>query len=325
MLTEFLLTPDAICDSDGRNGTDVVRELKNCLFPFSGTPIALICNLGGDDWVRAVSSKIARIPDGNHRSLVQNLFMQIVDQLSVSRPVDHDIKDDESSWVSAGIKSSALVPLGKIVVSGCTTPPPEAAIQLRKFTSHDFWKEYRNPRLVSRNKACQEDALRAICTHSDWIVIRLPQIRGGCDDEIVTAKQIIQLANGLPTGFSKTKIDLHLCLRKNIREENLFNGVSHELKNFTRQGIDVTLTLFPAENKILNREIIGGEYTATSQQNEIPKPLWWITMAHVAVGSRNANDAGDAGNTWSLFSRAEAHNRFEEINKAEPLKKLKLN
>ncbi len=321
MLMEFLLTPDAICDTNGRNGTDVVRELKECLFPFSGAPIALICNLGGDKWVKAVSSKIARIPDGNHRSHLQDLFRQIVDQISVSRPVDHGIKDDESSWVAAGVESSSLVPLEKIVVSNCTALPTEEAVQLRKFTSRGFWEDYQNPRRVGRNRACQESVLRAICTHSDWIVIRLPQIRGGRDDEIVTAKQIIRLANELPSGFPKTKIDLHLCLRKNIREEKLINGVSHELKHFARQGIDLTLTLF-SENKILDREIIGGMFTETSQLNEIPKPLWWITMNHVAIGKRDANDADAEGNAWSLFSREKAHDRFEEIAKTEPLKKI---
>jgi hypothetical protein len=43
-------------------------------------------------------------------------------------------------------------------------------------------------------------------------------------------------------------------------------------------------------------------------------------MTHVAVGSRDATLAGEAGNTWSLFSRQKAYQRFEQIRAATPLK-----
>lgn len=37
-------------------------------------------------------------------------------------------------------------------------------------------------------------------------------------------------------------------------------------------------------------------------------------MTHVAVGSGIAANAGEAGNTWSLFSLKKTHERFEKID-----------
>ena len=318
MLTEFLLTPDAISHADGRVGTDVVREIANCLFPVAAAPTALFCKLGGDDWIRAVSSNIARITNVNHRQSAMTLFAKIVDQLSVSCPAVARSGNDEASWIDAGLRSSAQVPFGRIVVSGSSVPPSQVGASLREFVSPEFWEELANPRIVGRETATQENVLRAICTHSDWLVMRLPQIRGGNDDEIVTAKQIIRLANQVPAGFRKAEIDLHICLVRNITEERLIRGVAGELNPFSRQGATITLTVWP-ERHFVNRELLGGEYTTTSPGHRVRKPCWWITMTHVAVGSRNAANAGEAGNTWGLFSRRLAHARIDEIENDKPL------
>jgi hypothetical protein len=319
MLTEFLLTPDTLSDNDGRDGTEVVRELKNCLFPFAAAPSALICKLGDDEWTRAVGSKIARIANSNHRQLAMSLLTQLVEQLSVSRPTIRRNSEDEVGWIDAAVRSSTQVPLGRIIVSGQASPPASIGATLKEFMSSAFWEKLPNPRLVGRDKASQEQVLRAICTHSDWLVIRLPQIRGGSDDEIVTVKQILELSNRLPVGFRKTVIYLHICSIRNIPEGNLVRGVAAALDSFIRQGVRIELNIWP-ESHFVNRELIGGQYTKASQGQQVHKPLWWVTMTHVAVGSRQATNAGEAGNTWSLFSRRKAYERYEQI-KADTLGK----
>lgn len=320
MLTELLLTPDALSDSDGRDGSDVVRELKNCFFPFAATPTALVCKLGDEEWTRAASRKIALLTNPNHRQLAMSLLIQLVEQLSVIRPAVRRNGDDEAGWIDAAGRSSTQVPLGRIVVSGQSTPPSSNGSTLKELMTPSFWETFSNPRLVGREIATQEDVLRAICTHSDWLLLRLPQIRGGSDDEIVTVKQILKLSNRLPAGFPKSTIDLQICAIRNIPEQNLVRGVKAELDTFIRQGANITLTIWP-EKHFVNREIIGGEHAKTSSGKLVPKPLWWITMTHVAVGSRTAGTAGEAGNTWSLFSRQKAHERFEQI-KADSSGKL---
>jgi hypothetical protein len=312
MLTEFLLTPEALSDSDGRDGTEVVRELKNCLFPFAAASTALVCKLGGEEWTRAASGRIARIADVNHRQLAMSLMTQIVQQLAVTRPAIQRHGDDEAGWIHAAMQSSAQVPLGRIVVSAGSTPPARLGASLKEFVSREFWEKLSNPRLVGRDVATQQGVLTAICTHSDWLLIRLPQIRGGSDDEIVTVKQIAALANQLPPGFRQSSIDLQICAMQNIPERNLIRSVTGELDSYIRRGVKITLTIWP-ERHFVNRELIGGEYAQTSNGTIVPKPLWWITMTHVAVRGRHVPNAGEGGNTWCLFSRQKAFERYEQI------------
>lgn len=318
MLAEFLLTPDAFADDDGRNGVDVIREIGQCLFPPRAVPVALVCKLGGE-WERATSRKIARIANSNHRADAMSLFQKLLSQLCVTRPSVPLPSDDEAGWISAGVTSAAGVPMDKIVVSAKSAPPADLGASIKDLLADSFWEPFENPRLISRDIAAQEKVLRALCTHSDWLIVRMPQIRGVSDDEIVTVKQIIKLSSQLPAGFRKTTIDLHVCMKRGISEQNLVHGVSAELSAFVRQGAQIRLTIWP-EQHILNRELLAGDFARTSPGNCIPRPLWWITMTHVAVGSRNAANAGEAGNTWSLFDRQKAHERFERIS-SDPLGK----
>lgn len=320
MLAEFLLTPDALADDDGRNGVDIVREMGQCLFPSRAVPVALVCKLGGEEWEKATSRKIARIANPNHRLDAMRLFQKLLSQLCVTRPPISLSSDDEAGWIGAGVTSASHVPMHKIVVSPNSVPPADLGVSVKDFLADAFWEPFENPRLVGRDTTTQEKVLRAICTHSDWLMLRFPQIRGGSDDEIVTIKQIIKLSNQLPAGFSKTAIDLHVCMQRNISEQNLIRGISGELSAFVRRGIQIRLTIWP-ERHFVNRELLGGDFAKTSPGDLVPRPLWWVTMTHVAVGSHYAANAGEAANTWSLFAREKAHKRHEEI-KSDTLGKL---
>jgi hypothetical protein len=266
--------------------------------------------------VKATSQKIARITNANHRQDAMSLFQRVLTQVCVTRPPTPRPSDDEAGWIAAGIQSANRVPIQGIVVSSQASPPAQIGSSLKEFVADEFWESLANPRLVGRDAVTQEQVLRAICTHSDWLLLRLPQIRGGSDDEIVTVKQIIKLSNQLPTGFRRTVIELQVCEQPNIPANNLINGIKSELSGFIRQGFQIRLTICPARH-FINRELLAGESAQTSQGQLVPRPLWWITMTHVAVGSREAAVAGEAGNTWSLFSRQKAHERFEQM-KTEP-------
>lgn len=321
MLTEFLLTPDTFAETSDDTPIETLRALQNCLFPFAATPSGLVCNLGGNQWIQATSRKILHIQNSNLRALAQALFTKIVDEVSVSRPlVDHQ-GNAESDWITSGIKSSNKIPLNGIVVSGRIDSPTAPCLPMATFVSSEHWLNYQNPRLVGRTLSDQEDVLRVFCTHSDWIVVRMPQIYAGSDDEIVTIKQIIKLATNLPDGFKKSDIEIHLCKIPKIQEQNLLRGVALHLKSYLQQGVNVTLKLWP-EKHFVNREIIGGDYTSNSEAQTIPRPRWMLTMTHVAIGSQKANNAGESGNTWSLFSRNEAFNHFEDINRHVPIQQI---
>lgn len=319
MLAEFLLTPDAMTDAYGRDGIDAVRELTGCFFPSRVTPLALVCKLG-DEWEKATSMKIARIANVNHRQAAMDLFKRLMSShLYVPRPMVSEGIKTENDWIAAGVTSNRQAPMNKVVVSDRATAPESLGTSIRDFVSDSFWEDLPNPRMVGREVVTQEQILMAICTHSDWLLMRLPQIRGGGDDEIVTVKQIIRLSNDLPVGFRKTVIDLHVCMQRNIPEQNLIRGISSELESLVRKGVKIQLSIWP-ERHFVNRELLGGDNTKTSPGTIIRRPLWLITMTHVAVGSRAAVNAGEAGNTWSLFSRKKAHDRYEQMNKETPLR-----
>lgn len=319
MLAEFLLTPDAMVDTYGGDALDAVRELTDCFFPSRATPLALVCKLG-DEWEKATSVKIARIANVNHRQAAMNLFKRLMSShLYVPRPMVSEGIKTENEWIMAGVTSNQNTPMNKIVVSDRASPPINLGASIRDFVSDLFWEEFPNPRLVARELITQEQTLRAICTHSEWLIMRLPQIRGGSDDEIVTVKQIVKLSNQLPVGFRKTFIDLHVCLQKRIPEQNLISGISWQLNSFVRQDVKIQLSIWP-EKHFVNRELLGGDNTKTSPGEIVRRPLWWITMNHVAVGSLAAASAGEAGNSWNLFPRKKAYERYEKMSQETPLR-----
>ena len=323
MLAEFLLTPDALSDDDGRSGSDVVRELADCFFPRRTVPLALLCKLGDDEWERATSRRIAQIKNPSHRQDAMSLFQKLLSQICVTRPRIHLASEDESGWIKAGMTSASQVLMNGIVVSSKSTPPDRLGVSLKDFVSDVFWRDLGNPRFVGRDTVNQEQVLRAICLHSDWLVIRLPQIRGGSDDEIVTVRQILKLSNQLPSGFRKTAIDLHVCMQPRISKHRLIRGISDELSTSVQQGVQIRLTIWP-ERHFINRELLGGDYTKTSPGDLVRRPLWWITMNHVAIGSRQGANRGDGANAWSLFSRQKAYERHEQIKDGNPIESVSL-
>ena len=321
MLAEFLLTPDALVAGFGLEGRDAIEELKACFLPKRSVPIALLSKLG-EEWEIAAARKIARINSANRHSAIA-MFTQLLNEASISRPGVRVHVDDENGWIQAARTSNNQVPFDRIVVSMTAKPPASNGVSIADFVDDDFWQQYQNPRHVGRDLVSQEPALKCLCAHSEWMIIRMPQIRGGSGDEIATVKQIIQLSSRLPNGFRKSAIDLHVCLQDKIPEQNLIDGVSDNLSQYVRQGVQIRLSLWPIKH-FYNRELIAGDLSRTSTGEEIRRPLWYITMNHVAIGRRDVDALGESGNTWSMFSRKDAYSRYEGLQVSTPLRTLTL-
>ena len=318
MLAEFMLTPDALLAGFRREGRDAIHELEQCFLPKRTAPVALMSKLG-DEWVSAATKRIARI-NGPLRNDAMAAFQRLLDNASLARPSVSVNSDDENGWIQAARSSNSQVTFERIVVSPSATPPAGNGVALTDFLQDIFWERYENPRPVARDLVSQEPVLKCVCAHAEWIIIRMPQIRGGSNDEIETVKQIIQLSNGLPNGFQKSAIDLHVCLQGKLTQQDLIDGVSAELSEYVRQGVKIQLSIWPG---FISRELILGDLSRDSLGEKTRRPLWYITMAHVAVGRREANDT-ESGNTWSLFSRKRAFARHEQLKAATPLHTLTL-
>jgi hypothetical protein len=206
-----------------------------------------------------------------------------------------------------------------IVVSTGATPPSGIGVKLNDFLADSFWEPHANPRLVGRDLGSQEKVLRAICTHSDWLVVRLPQIRAGSDDEIVTLKQIVKMSTSMPSGFPITAIDIHIQSQRNISDETIQSFVASEMQRFVRSGAEIRLTQWPTGH-ILNRELIGGDFVRESSGERKEKARWYVTMAHVAVGGRrDPAETVSGGNSWCVYGRRQAHQRLEDIKHQQPV------
>ena len=318
MLAEFMLTPDALLAGLSGEAGDTADELKGCFLPGRGVPTALVSKLG-EEWQRAVTRKIAGMKE-TYRSKAMKLLERLLDECSVERPSVRVDVDDENGWIAAARSSNSQLAFERIVVAASATTLISNEVPLHEFLQNVSWDAWRYSRIVARDHKSQEPALKCVCAHSAWITIRMPQIRGGSDDELFTVKQVIRLSNRLPPGFPKSAIDLHVCLQRGVSERVLIDGISAELEEYVREGVAIELSLWPP---FIGRELIAGDIAGKSSGEQVRRPRWYITMGHVAVGRREANDTA-AGNSWSLFARNEAFARHEKLKDETPLRKLTL-
>jgi hypothetical protein len=217
--------------------------------------------------------------------------------------------NSESDWCTAGIQSSKGFPIDRIITSSKQKPLPKTGSTAGDFVLKKFWAPYKNPRIVHRNIRAQEQALRAICAHADWMIIRMPQLRGDDTGEEVTVKQILEIASSRPKGFSDLEIHLDTQTKKpRIPDKRLIGNIRQHLQDSI--GVNTKLHINVCSN-VLNRELLAGKFKKTSDGVLLRDALWLITMTHVAV--RSQQHSNDNSNKWLLESRTEAHERLREL------------
>ena len=321
MLAEFFLTPDTFCESD-----ENIRQLQTCLFPFGpNASVGVICHFGESEWEDIVGNRIVRIADHEQRMLAINLFERISDEIAVFRPPIAAPPNNETGWINTAKQSKQNLELDGLVVTQAIVPCPDDCVRLPEFAKSDYWEDFGNPRVVGRDTASQVPVLNSICAHSDWLIVRMPQVKGGNDDEIVTIKQIIQLANRLPAGYKKSDIIVEIPISEGAERahgeteaaERLMRNVKGELTSEKVAGCDISVAIYPVKS-FVNREIVAGEFLYDSDKNAMFKARWYLTMNHVAVSGKDSAKRNDA-NSWNLYSRAVAAKRLDELAGLKPV------
>ena len=309
MIAELILSPH-LFDS-GNPNSDVLRTLAQVLFPLTSVSPAVICEPGTHDWRTAVTRRIFSIRDTNRRKEAMDLFMRIDRELLVRRPwQENALGDCESVWVKVARTLHEDAPLDAVVTD--ESYDDELALRINKINDPDFWENYRNPRLVSRNLKAQNAALRTVCLHSDWLLVRMPYLKGSVDDEIVTVKQIIQLASSLKADSAGGSVTVQLDNR-HAHSDKFFRNVASELQNVRQQSVRIKVEL--RDEKILNRELLGGEFAPRGEGKEpFHRARWFMQMTHVAIGGAGAHTED---NSWNLFDRRAASHRLEAIQRIE--------
>jgi hypothetical protein len=307
MLAEFLLTP-ATFDVDDVQLRSRLFELRQLFFPRQGVSTFVACQLGGLDWQKAVTRKIARIRNHELREEAQLFFHKLVEDASVIRPSSlTDVESCEKSWIEAGKRSAAMFAFDGIVANGVTNDS-ENIFSFDQFVSDSVFERFKNPRFVSRSEDFQAPALRAICLHSDWLIVRLPQIKGGNDDEIVTLKQILGLASSRVKIKSPCTVEVHIASRLTEPScSNVRNSIFKELEGVNNGECDLSIRMVP---KFLDRMIFGGEWAQVSGGKKRRRLRWMITMSHVAIHARREACSDEC--TWALHDRKSANEYFEK-------------
>ena len=285
--------------------------LAQVLFPLTSVSPAVICEPGKNDWRTAVTRRIFSIRDANRRKEAMDLFMRIDREILVRRPwQETSLGDSESVWVKAARTLHEDVPLDAVVTD--ENYDDTLSLPVKQINDPAFWQKYRNPRLVGRNLESQNAALRTVCLHSDWLLVRMPYLKGSVDDEIVTVKQIIQLASSLKTDPAGGLVTVQLDNR-HANSDRFFRNVASELKNVRQHSGRIKVEL--RDEKILNRELLGGEFAPRGEGKEpFHRARWFMQMTHVAIGGGGAHTDD---NSWNLFDRRAASNRLEQIQRIE--------
>ena len=314
MLAEFFLTPQSFFGTETE-----LNRLRECLFPMPGNHVPVICHFDKERWERFLSHRIAQIQDYNRKMLAMELFQRICDELAVYRPAINGTPSDENDWIEAARQSASDLEFDDIIISQANAECPEECHRVLEFASAEYWQQYGNPRLVGRDRQSQATVLKTICAHAHWLIIRMPQVKGGCDDEIVTIKQIIKLASQLPQGFKKSDVFIEIPIPERMERSlgieeaanRLMRLVKSELEEFQSTDCEISISIYPV-GSILAREVVAGEFVELAPNSIDFKARWYLTMNHVAVGGGEAADRS-GGNSWNLHSRTTATDRFEEL------------
>ena len=206
MLAEIVLSP-SLFDGDAADCVEVLESLRGHLLPQSGVSPFVVCNLG--HWKKSVLQRLCKQPNTTNAQKARALFTLIDQQLLVSRNDQSPTKADESAWVAAAVESHRLAALDGVLTAD--DYEEELAISIKGANRQAFFESFENPRTISRTCSSQEPALRTLCMHSDWLLIRMPFIKGGSTgDEIVTVKQILKLVNSRVVRDSRCEIIIQI-------------------------------------------------------------------------------------------------------------------
>lgn len=307
MLSEIAISPSAFRYAIAKSDIDWIRELNSLLFPRScDVPIAISEDSCGH-WRREIGKAICLIPDSNKRYAAQALLSKLINEpLLVSRKLSAatpDFSDEE--WFKALESANTNCHIKAFL--GLLSDPTNLRFKPEDITDEYFDQIGQSQANVPCNVAFQESALQSVLAHADFLVIRFPQIRGGGDDEIFSVRSFAGLMDRDGCLSVRPKV-VKLILNPFSLKANTISNLLTEIENWKLSRVSVQL--YEAEMKYLNRELIAGKFVNFGAQL-VEKPRWYITMQHVATQHR----LGETDqNTWSFFGAKKAFDRIEELS-----------
>lgn len=316
MIHGIFLTPQAFDELGRTHGEhDGLEALKQVLFPTrSVCDNVLLVDPQSDNWWRQVM-KMARSLPAQSRYKAFDLLQKVETRALARVRCSRDVPQREQQWVKLATKETSELVDWVL----CSRESQETDENMRVFACdriHDEgWTADAFPWQsdVPRTWAGQRRLLHKLCELSDWCVVELPYLRGGDDDEIVTAKQLAQLASqrAVPSGKHFT-LDV-ICRKKGIKESKVVRNIRKSLEEtVTSPDREVRIRVF-GDHAALNRNILAGTSREVADGKKTRTPRWLIRAQHVAVGKLSSRDDSTGDNNWSLDSAQAAKRKWEAI------------
>jgi hypothetical protein len=292
MLVEFALSPAIFDDSlqpNAEEWSDQIRELASAMFPRTAACPVVVSNLYDGSWQHEAAQSVKAIANQNDRARCQSLLDKI-DRTLVTRPSAADWPVDEDGWGRVAIASDAEAPIDRIVLTDvCHTRmwAEEPSLRaLKEVTDAGFWHGIPLDGSPRFDIAYQVGLLRALTTHSQFLWLASPHIRGTNDDETDFAIALIRQAFGRPSTFSSVDIEIHVEAPERptatdftTRLKNAQRNVEHRLREALTPGQTVNVVMW---TKLLDRALIGGTYSPLSDGTQATSPRWGIYLGHIA-------------------------------------------
>lgn len=320
MLVEFAFTPsifDEAAHEDPEAWREQLRELGLNMFPRTAAWPVMVSNLYAGAWNTIALNVAKAISDSKARLLCENLLKNASKTL-VHRPIANADwpGEDSLAWAREAAQSHSAEPIERII---CCRPAHEVLSQQCKFIrcineveDGGFWSDICSQWPQSLVIADQVKTLRKLCVHSEFLCLVTPHIKGGSDDETDFALAMIRSALNRPTDFQQTEIEIHTegpdhptSTDFQQRLTNVAKSIATSLRSELAPRQTVRLVLWP---KLLDRYVIAGVYTETSDGKRIRSPRWGISMQHIARKADARNPKPPT--SWSLLSKTQLGDEF---------------
>jgi hypothetical protein len=319
MLVEFALTPsvfDQAVNDDLEEWRTNVRVLGLNMFPRTGSWPVMVSNLHSGSWYQIASEIAKSITDSTARMLCESLLKQATSML-VDRPAVSDWPaEDAVLWCKEAIASHSAEPIDRIIACklACGTLASECDFlrAVAEVQDSGFWDNIASTWPQKLQVADQVAALRKICVHSQFLCLITPYIRGAGDDETEFAMQLVRSAYRRPTGYRTVDIEIHTQFDVEKSDPNFQRhllgvraDISKAFKQVLLSGQRVRLVLWP---KLLDRFIIAGVLTESSEGRSVRSSRWGIGMQHIA--RKPDDNRASPPTTWSLLPRKQVGDEF---------------
>lgn len=319
MIGEFAFTPsvfDETAHPDAALWSEQLRELGNAMFPKTAAWPVMVADLYDGSWMHTATSAAKAVTGGSTRILCEKLLSNISKTL-VYRPIAGvNWPADDLAWGREALASHAIEAIDRIVscreVQDILAHEGHPVRCIDEVHADGCWSDINSQWPQELRLASQIQAVRKLTLHAEFICLITPHVRAESGDETDFVLKLIQAAFRRPDGYRSVEIEVHVEGPEQPANSDfalrLGNAVSNKqaaIRSVLRNDESVRLVLWP---KFVDRYLIAGVYTETSNGTRMRSPRWGIAMQHIA---RKSDDReAKPPTSWSVLPNSQLGDVF---------------